>query len=318
MVLALKIDVATLVGARQGVPALIELLKKNEVGASFLFNLGRDETRALVHSVFHSGLGKKIARLLGSKTNCLGVFSPTYWTPSRDLGKHCSDVIHQVRAAGFDIGIHSYDPVAWHGANLENAERACSAINRSFKRYQEIIGEPPRVHSAGGWRMNHHAFRATQRLGLDYSSDTRGISPYVPLINAEIVACPQLPTTLPTLDEVIRSGVGNVDAVVDRLCHIDHKPQIYTARAELEGIALLALLEKLIIKWREEGFDIVSLNRYVDEIERKNLPRHGIALKKIGTHEMVVQGKEFLTDNGGTAEIFPTYKGQLAKIRDLS
>ena len=34
--------------------------------------------------------------------------------------------------------------------------------------------------------------------------------------------------------------------------------------------------------------------------------------------EMVVQGKEFLTDNGGTAEIFPTYKGQLAKIRDLS
>ena len=48
----------------------------------------------------------------------------------------------------------------------------------------------------------------TQRLGFDYCSDTRGTHPFIPMWNAEIIACPQLPTTLPTLDELI--GVGGI------------------------------------------------------------------------------------------------------------
>jgi hypothetical protein len=49
--------------------------------------------------------------------------------------------------------------------------------------------------------MNREAFRLTQRMGFVYASDTRGTHPFLPVIKAEIVACPQYPTTLPTLDE---------------------------------------------------------------------------------------------------------------------
>jgi undecaprenyl phosphate-alpha-L-ara4FN deformylase len=51
--------------------------------------------------------------------------------------------------------------------------------------------------------MNRHALRLTQRLGFCYASDCRGNFPFIPVIDGELVHCPQLPTTLPTLDELL-------------------------------------------------------------------------------------------------------------------
>src|SRR5687768_1114306 len=42
--LALKIDVATLRGTRDGVPRLVEILKRHQAGATFLFTLGPDRS----------------------------------------------------------------------------------------------------------------------------------------------------------------------------------------------------------------------------------------------------------------------------------
>ena len=44
MRIGLKVDVATLRGTREGVPALVELFRRHGVGATFLFTLGRDRT----------------------------------------------------------------------------------------------------------------------------------------------------------------------------------------------------------------------------------------------------------------------------------
>ena len=51
-------------------------------------------------------------------------------------------------------------------------------------------GEEPHVHGAAGWQMNSHAYRHTQTVGFRYCSDTRGTHPFIPVIRAEIVACP--------------------------------------------------------------------------------------------------------------------------------
>ena len=59
--------------------------------------------------------------------------------------------------------------------------------------------------------MNLHALRLTQALGFDYCSDGRGTHPYLPVVDdAELIRCPQLPTTLPTLDELI--GLDGITA----------------------------------------------------------------------------------------------------------
>ena len=62
---------------------------------------------------------------------------------------------------------------------------------------------PAQSHAAAGWGMNRHAYRLTQRFAFRYGSDTRGICPFMPVRNAEVILCPQLPTTLPSLDEIM-------------------------------------------------------------------------------------------------------------------
>ena len=55
MKLAIKIDVDTFRGTREGVPRLVDLLKKHGAGATFLFSLGPDHTgRALRRDAPHA------------------------------------------------------------------------------------------------------------------------------------------------------------------------------------------------------------------------------------------------------------------------
>src|SRR5258707_251076 len=73
-------------------------------------------------------------------------------------------------------------------------------------RFREIFGRPAVVLGAAGWQMNAHAYRAEAELGFRYASDARGRSPYQPVIDGKPAGCVQLPTTLPTLDELIGRG----------------------------------------------------------------------------------------------------------------
>ena len=57
--LALKIDVDTYRGTREGVPRLVEMLKRHNVQATFFFTLGPDHTGRAIRRVFRPGfLGK--------------------------------------------------------------------------------------------------------------------------------------------------------------------------------------------------------------------------------------------------------------------
>ncbi|MFN5028248.1 MAG: 4-deoxy-4-formamido-L-arabinose-phosphoundecaprenol deformylase, partial [Burkholderiales bacterium] len=53
--LALKVDVDTLRGTLIGVPQLLALFRKHQVGATFLFSLGPDHTGRAIKRVFRKG-----------------------------------------------------------------------------------------------------------------------------------------------------------------------------------------------------------------------------------------------------------------------
>jgi len=139
-------------------------------------------------------------------------------------------------------------------------------------------------------------------LGFDYCSDTRGTRPFVPLYQAEVIACPQLPTTLPTLDELI--GVDGItrDTVADHLLALSENPpasgHVFTAHAELEGRKLAPVFEQLLSGWRAMGYDLVSLHDYFEGLPDKNLPRHEVIEAEVPgrSGRLAMQGPEFLAD----------------------
>src|SRR5437773_11564465 len=113
MIVALKIDVDTLRGTREGVPKLVDLLKMHDAGASFFFSLGPDRTGRAIRRVFRPGFVRKVQRT--SVVKHYGVRTLLYGTllPAPDIGRRCADVMRGVRDEGFEVGIHTWDHIRW-------------------------------------------------------------------------------------------------------------------------------------------------------------------------------------------------------------
>ena len=307
MKLALKIDVDTYRGTRAGVPRLIELLKKYDAGATFLFSLGPDHTGRAIKRVFRRGFMRKVSRT--SVLEHYGIVTLLYGTvlPGPDIGQRCAGVMRSARDAGYEVGIHTWDHVDWQDhVAAAGARWTARQMQLACDRFEAVFGERARVHGAAGWQMNRHAYRLTQQLGFDYCSDTRGSGPFIPIYNAEIIACPQLPTTLPTLDEILGVGGLTPDNVADHVLQLsrDALPSghVYTLHAELEGMKLAPVFERLLAGWRAAGHELVSLKDYFASLELKALPRHVVSMAEIpgrsGT--LAVQDEEFLKDSAAT------------------
>ncbi len=279
--IALKIDVDTYRGTREGVPRLVEALQRHHAQATFFFSLGPDHTGRAIKRVFRPGFMKKVSRT--SVLEHYGLKTLLYGTvlPGPDIGRKCADILRAVRDAGFETGIHCYDHIRWqdHVAG-KDAKWTQREMQRAVERYTEIFGEAPKAHAAAGWQTNRYALRLTQSLGFDYSSDTRGTHPFLPTWQAELVACPQLPTTLPTLDEMIgRDGITPDNAAEYLLQMTSKAPaagHVYTLHAELEGQKWMPIFEQLLTGWQEQGYELVSMHQYLQGLKVDDLPRHEV------------------------------------------
>ena len=299
MKLALKIDVDTYRGTREGVPRLVEMLQKHEAGATFLFSLGPDHTGRAITRVFRPGFLGKVGRT--SVLSHYGMRTLLYGTllPGPDIGKRCAPILRSVRDAGFEVGIHTWDHVKWQDG-VAGADEAWTEQQMALARdrFREVFAQEPKVHGAAGWQMNVHAFRRTQRFGFDYCSDTRGTRPFMPVCRAEIVACPQLPTTLPTLDELIGLDGVTQASVAEAILERTRQPRehVFTLHAELEGMKLAPAFERLLEGWKAQGYAIVAMRDLLAGLDVAALPLDTVADGEIpgrsGT--LALQGPAFL------------------------
>ena len=124
--------------------------------------------------------------------------------------------------------------------------------------------------------MNDAALALEEQLGFSYASDTRGSAPFMPLVAGRRGRVPQLPTTLPTLDELI--GLDGVTAenvhaaLLERTRAAARSSQVFTLHAELEGMKLLPVLERLLGGWRAQGHELVSLAALCASLDTSALP----------------------------------------------
>jgi peptidoglycan/xylan/chitin deacetylase (PgdA/CDA1 family) len=265
----LRIVVATVRGARRSAPKLVELLRRHGASATFYFNLGPQR--------FHR------------------------WLPGRSVAARAGDAMRAVRDAGFEVGLHGWDCVRWRD-RVGRGDFAWTegALRRACAAFEQLFGEAPRTHAAPGWQMNRHAFRLTQRLGFDYASDTRGSVPFVPIVEAELVACPQLPTTLPTLRELIDGSGARRRTVHEQILAATREPagagHVFTLLAERDAGRNLAVCDRLLAGWRERGLEIVPLRTLAENLDAKSLAHHVVTAAPAagGRGTVAAQGPVFL------------------------
>ncbi|MDB5797447.1 MAG: xylanase [Paucimonas sp.] len=289
--LVLKIDVDTCRGTLEGVPALVRLLQRHGAQASFLFSLGPDHTGWALKRAFRPGFFSKVSRTsvlehYGLKTLSYGVL-----LPAPDIGRRGAAAMRAVRDAGFECGVHTWDHVVWQdNVRKRDAAWTSATMQKSWQRFEEIFGAAPATHGAAGWQMNEHAFARLDALGIAYSSDSRELlredgslaradaGPYRLRAGQAIMQCLQMPTTLPTLDELLgRSVAGRAlttGNVADFLLELSAAPRdhVYTLHAELEGQKLAPIFDKLLSGWRSQGYTLASMARYHQTLDPAQLP----------------------------------------------
>ena len=304
--LGLKIDVDTLRGTREGVPRLLELLAKHGLHATFLFSLGPDHTGRAIRRVFRKGFVGKVRRT--SVVRHYGMRTLLYGTllPAPDIGRRATALLRRVRGEGHETGIHCWDHIRWQdGVAIADAAWTRREMQRACERYVDVFKEPPTMHGAAGWQMNVHALRLTQELGFAYCSDGRGRYPHLPVWRGELIRCPQFPTTLPTLDELIGTGNITEENVAAQLLERTHEPSaaghVFTLHAELEGAQLAGVFDQLLGGWKAQGWSLGPVRELCDGVEPLSLPRCEAGPAPIAGRSGTVftQGDEFLGDVDG-------------------
>lgn len=280
--LALKVDVDTYRGTREGVPRLAQALRRRGAGATFLFSLGPDRTGRAIRRALRPGFLTKVSRT--SVVAHYGLRTLMYGTllPGPDIGRRCAPLMREIRDAGFETGIHCWDHVRWQDfVARRDARWTERELRAAVDRYTEVFGETPRTHGAAGWQMNEHAYRLEGALGFDYASDGRGMHPYQPSLRGVPIGVPQLPTTLPTFDELIGLDGVTGENVDHRLLALTAQApahgHVFTLHAELEGMKLAPAFERLLDGWLAQGYTLTSTRRLFESIDPRHLPLHEIA-----------------------------------------
>ena len=276
--IALKVDVDTYRGTREGAMRLAELLTRLGVRATFLFSLGPDHTGRAIRRAFRPGFIGKVKRTsvlehYGLKTLLYGVL-----LPGPHIGRSCRAQMQEIARGGFEVGVHTWDHSRWQdGVSRASQAWTRRELTQARDEFTGIFGHAPLVHGAAGWQMNAYVPALQQELGFRYASDTRGREPFLPWLGEGSARVPQLPTTLPTFDELIgREDLAGVDPV-DHLLSISSTcasgAHVFTLHAEIEGGKYLRSFERLLRGWQQRDAQLTDLASYAATLDVSQLPR---------------------------------------------
>lgn len=283
----LRIDVDTLRGTRDGVPALVTLLAKYGITATFFMsvgpdNMGRHLWRLFKPQFLWKMLRSNAASLYGYDILLRG----TAW-PGPVIGRKCAPILRLPKEAGHEVGLHAWDHYAWQmHIDRFSKDAMRTQLRLGFDMLADILGEAPRCSAAAGWRCNDMALLLKEELGFSYNSDCRGMSIFRPAVAGERLA-PQIPVTLPTYDEIVgRRGIddANYNEYILNLCKAG-RLNVYAIHAEVEGISHLEAFERMLVLASQRGIVFRPLHTILSGVNFDNIMENSIMSKSIEGRE---------------------------------
>jgi peptidoglycan/xylan/chitin deacetylase (PgdA/CDA1 family) len=260
--LAIKIDVDTDRGTREGLAPLARAMDRYRIRGTFLFSLGPDNTGRAIRRVFRPGFFGKVSRTSVVKIYGLRTLMNGVLLPGPDIGRRNADAMRAIANAGHEAGIHCWDHVRWQdGLASMTLETVRGDFAKARAAFERIFGAPARTAGAAGWQADEKSLAVYDEVGLDYASDARGTAPFVPVAGGRTFRTPQIPTTLPTLDELIGRPEYPLDRLIDfyldRL--VPGALNAFTGHAELEGMHYAEWFSAFLAAAAGRGVEFVNL-----------------------------------------------------------
>ncbi len=277
--LAIKIDVDTDRGTRIGVPNLLALFDELQMPATFLFSLGPDNTGRAIKRIFRPGFLKKVSRSSVISTYGLRTLLNGVLLPGPHIGRRNAAIMRKTAEKGHETGIHCYDHIRWQdGLATMTREEVFTEFGKARAEFQRIFGAPAQTAGAAGWQANALSLAAYDDAALLYGSDARGTQPFFPCVNGTVYNTLQIPSTLPTLDELL----GRPEFPLQRLTAFylsqlkSELPNIFTVHAEIEGMQHLNWFREFLTAAKKQSINIVTTATIAQEYlaKREQVPVH--------------------------------------------
>ena len=282
-ILALKVDVDTLRGYREGVPNLLGLLEELSVKASFFFSLGPDNSGKALVRVLRPGFLEKMRRTKAVST--YGWRTLLYGTllPAPMIVESAPGILRDAARKGHDCGVHAWDHVKWQDRLEKLPVTTLEAdFRRAFDLFFQRTGKAARSCAAPGWQVSEESLRVQDELGLDYCSDARGAYPFLPRWGMRTFRTPQIPSTLPTMDEILgRNGLEGSALAEHLLGLLREGLNVFTLHGEMEGMGQIGVFREFLLRARDQGVRFLPLSTVARTLDPKTLPVCPLGMRPI-------------------------------------
>lgn len=236
--LGLRVDVDTHAGMRDGVPKILEVLRGVGVRATFFLAMGPDRSGRAVFNLLRPGFLKKMSRTSACKVYGWRTLLSGTLLPSRLVAVAFPETARRIVAEGHEAGIHSWSHRDWQDRLPKyTADRILADLEAARDAYRGIFGSDPGTSAAPAWLCSEESLKCQESFRFSYVSDCRGTDPFLPNIERRTLRTPQVPTTLPTLDEALGATARDASAFfLDVMGQVRTGDwPVLTVHAELEG-----------------------------------------------------------------------------------
>jgi undecaprenyl phosphate-alpha-L-ara4FN deformylase len=260
--IALKVDVDTYAGTRDGVPRLLEIMDQAGIRGTFYFSMGPDNSGKAIRRIFtRKGFLQKMLRT--GAPSAYGIKTMLYGTllPAPQIGQSFPDILRMTRSQGHETGVHCWDHVHWHDhlPRLSPAQVA-GELGKATSLFREILGEETATTAAPGWTVSASSLELQDSMRLSHCSDSRGYAPFYPVFAGKRYATLQIPSTWPTMDEILGSdGIDATNINDFYLSKLREGLNVHTIHAEMEGGVMADSFFNLVERLQRKGARFVTL-----------------------------------------------------------
>ncbi len=272
--LALKLDVDTLRGYTEGVPPLLELFRRRGIRASIFFSFGPDNSGRAIRRIFRPGFISKMIRTKAPSTYGLRTLFYGTLLPAPLIVPAAPGIAARAADEGHDVGVHAWDHVYVQDRLKKiSKDEFMELFSRARELFVRYCGREPDAIAAPGWQISAASLEAEEELGLAYASDARGFAPFTPVYEDRRYRVPQIPTTLPTMDEILGlPGVSDETLPARWIELMDKEWNVLTIHAEMEGISKISVLEDFLDRAEAIGTEFFTLAEYAQAAPKPARP----------------------------------------------
>lgn len=282
--LSLRVDVDTLEGSIKGIPALLRMLDRHRMRAGFYFSMGPDNSGKALRRIFRKGFLAKMrrtgaGRLYGFKTMLYGTL-----LPAPTIFQRARAELRSAQEAGHEVGLHAWDHVQYHDL-LDRKSRAWLEewYARAHSAFADVFGKSARAAVSPAWRCTDDTLLIQEGYGLDYAGDCRGTAPFYPVVGGRQLRTLQIPTTLPTLDELLGLEGRTAAQVNEEVLGLlkEDALNVYALHTEVEGGALAEAFDGFLSGLVTRGVQVRTHEDWLPELRASNPPARTLLRKEL-------------------------------------